>query len=81
MTDKIQTLGTWALGLVLIGGGFWAMIWGVIDIAGAAGGKTKEWGKALIGLGVGVLGGFLIFIGATTLINWFKQGGSEIPFK
>lgn len=81
MTDTVTTVGTWILGLALVGGGFWLMIWGVMDIAGGIGGKTKEWGKAGMGLGIGVVGGFLAVIGAATIINWFKKGGSEIPLK
>lgn len=81
MTDTITTVGTWGLGLALVGVGFWLMIWGIMDIGSGIGGKTKEWGKAGMGLFIGVVGGFLVAIGAVTIINWFKKGGSEIPLK
>lgn len=79
MNAVIENIGTWAIGLVALGVGFWLIIWGVIDIGGALGGKTKEWGKLLMGLGVAIVGGFLLMFGGTKLLALFKSNGQDIP--
>lgn len=79
MTRIIENIGVWGLGIVLLGVGFWLVWRSVLDIGSALGGKNKEWGKALIGLGIGILGGFLIIVGATRILSIFKTNGQEIP--
>lgn len=79
MIGILTKIGTWAISLATLGVGFWLVIWAVIDIGGALGGKTKEWGKLLIGLAVGIIGGFLMVFGGNKLLALFKSNGQDIP--
>lgn len=79
MQSIIENLGTWGIGLVALGVGIWLIIWGIVDIGSALGGKNKEWGKFLLGLGIGIIGGAIGWIGATRILSIFKSNGQEIP--
>lgn len=81
MGELIRTVGEWFIGLVATGVGFWLAIWGIIDIGSGLGGKNKEWGKFLLGLGIGIFGGFLIVVGGLKILALFKSNGQEIPLK
>lgn len=79
MESTIADVGKWAVSIVSLGIGFWLIIWAFIDLGGALGGKNKEWGKAILGIGIGILGGFLGWWGASNIISFFRSNGDEIP--
>lgn len=79
MESTIADIGKWAISIVSLGIGFWLIIWALIDLGGALGGKNKEWGKAILGIGIGILGGFLGWWGVSNIISFFRSNGDEIP--
>lgn len=80
MESTISELGKWAISLVSLGIGFWLIIWAFIDLGGALGGKNKEWGKAILAIGIGILGGFIGWWGVSNILSFFRSNGDEIPF-
>lgn len=70
---------TWVLGIVLIVVGMFLIIRAVLDLRVALGSDNKEWGKAAIGVIVGVLGGWLAYMGTSSIISLFKATGNDIP--
>lgn len=79
METWINNIGTWGLGLVLIGVGLILIIRAVIDVGKALWKDNKEYGKAGIGFGIGALGTFLLYFGATSFIGFLKGLGNSIP--
>lgn len=75
----ITTVGTWALGLVALAVGFFLLIRALLDLRSALGGDNKEWGKAVVGLFIGLIGGLIGWWGASSIISWFRNNGNTIP--
>ncbi|MBC2242235.1 hypothetical protein [Listeria booriae] len=81
MTDTLKTVGMWIVSIIAVGGGIWLIIWGIIDLVSGLAGKNKEYGKVLLGIGIGVFGGFLMLWGGSNIISFFQSNGSQIPIK
>lgn len=79
MEQWIQTVGTWGLGLLLLACGFFLIGRAILDIRHALGSDNKEWGKAGLGLFIGLIGGLMTVWGASSLISWFQNNGQSIP--
>lgn len=79
MESTLKEIFEWGLNLVMIAVGSFLIIRGLIDVGGALGGRRKEWGSAIMGIGIGLLGGFIGWWGATNIIDFFKSNGDEIP--
>lgn len=80
MEGTLTTVGTWAIGLLLIGAGMFLVGRAILDVRAAIGKETKEWWKAVIGVFVGIVGGFMTIAGAQRILSWFQGAGSELPF-
>lgn len=81
MVETVKTVGLWILNIVVVGGGVWLLIWGVLGIIGGAQGTNKEWGKVFIGVVIGLIGGFAMVAGGTFFWDFFQTNGSGIPLK
>lgn len=81
MQSLLENVGAWGIGLVALGIGLWLIAWGIIDVGGALGGKNKEWGRALLGLVIGIVGGWIGWMGSSRILSLFKSNGQEIPIK
>jgi len=79
MEDVVSDVGKWAISLASLGVGFWLIVWAIIDIGAGLGGKNKEWGKAILGIFIGIVGGFFGWWGAKNILSFFKSNGDEIP--
>lgn len=79
MENWIQTVGTWAVGLIALAVGLFLIGRAVVDVRAALGGSTKKWGDAVIGVIVGVIGGLLGWWGASNIIGFFKTSGATVP--
>ena len=79
MTSWLNNVGNWGLGLVALAVGIFLIIVAIISLAQALGGKDKQWGKALEGLAVGVIGGLLGWWGASSIISFMRRMGNEVP--
>ncbi|MTE03610.1 MULTISPECIES: hypothetical protein [Lactobacillus] len=79
MTDWITNTSSWGLGLVLIAVGLFLIAVGVLDLGRNLKGESKNWGGAIIGLVIAIIGGALTTWGATNFITFFKNGGQEVP--
>lgn len=78
-SNWIQNVGTWATGLVALAVGLLLIIRALLDVRAALGSENKEWGKACIGLFVGIIGGLIGWWGAEQIINWFKNDSAGVP--
>lgn len=79
MENVISDVGTWALSIVALAVGFFLIIRALIDLGGALGGKNKEWGKAILAIGIGIIGGFVGWWGVSNILSFFKSNGDQIP--
>lgn len=79
MESILNDVGTWLLGLVALAVGFFLIIRALIDLGGSLGGKNKEWGKAILALGIGIIGGFIGWWGVSNILSFFKSNGDQIP--
>lgn len=79
--DTLKNVGVWILNIIAVGGGLWLIVWGVIDLVSGLSGKNKEYGKVLLGIVIGVVGGFLILWGGNSILNFFQNNGAGIPIK
>ncbi|EPM6858982.1 hypothetical protein ACTPGW_002608 [Enterococcus faecalis] len=79
MTSVIENVGFWALNITLLVVGFGLIISGIFGVGSGLWGKNKEYTKAVIGLLIGILGGFLGWWGASNVLEFFKSNGQDIP--
>lgn len=79
METVLTDVGKWAISLVSLGVGLWLIIWAFIDLGGALGGKSKEWGKAILAIAIGIVGGFIGWWGVSNILAFFKSNGDQIP--
>lgn len=79
MTNWVNNIGNWGLGLVALIAGLIMVIAGIIGIAGALSGKEKDWKKAAENIGIALLGGLIGWWGASSILSFFKSKGQEIP--
>lgn len=78
-TSWISNVGSWGTGVVALIVGVLLIIRALLDVRAAVGTENKDWGKAGIGILVGILGGFIGWWGAEQIIGFFKNDGADVP--
>lgn len=79
MLNWILNSGNWAIGLLLAAVGIGLIGVALIDMFKSVKGDPKNWPGFIIGLLIGLFGGFFLIVGATGFINIFKSKSNEIP--
>lgn len=79
MLNWILNSGNWGLGLLLAAIGIGLIGIAAIDMFKSVKGDTKNWAAFIVGLLIGLLGGFFLVVGATGFINIFKSKSNEVP--
>ena len=79
LSTWISHTGSWILGAIALGSGFALIISGIIVITLNLSGTSQSWGKAALGLVIGILGGLIGWWGAAAMVSFFKNQGKEIP--
>lgn len=79
MSNYVLNTGGWFLAIVLVAVGIGLIIRAVMDLWKAWGGAEKDHKSALVGIGIGIVGGLLLAWGSTALVAFFTSKGSEVP--
>lgn len=77
--DWIRNSGSSILNVVLLAVGIVLIIRAFMDVGGALGKGNKEWGKAGIGLAVGLIGALLLGFNAQGAMSFFSGKKDVIP--
>lgn len=79
LTDYLNKVGDWGLGLVLVLVGFGLIIAAVRDLYAGLAPANKDMKKAGIGLAVGILGALILYWGSKTITGFFHNLSNEVP--
>lgn len=79
MEQWMVNIGTWIISLAALGVGIFLIVRALFDVREGLGGKSKDFGKAAIGIAIGLVGGFIGWWGGSNILNFFKNNGQQIP--
>lgn len=79
MLNWILNTGNWGIGLLLAAVGLGLIGVAALDMFKSVKGNPKNWAGFIIGLFIGLLGGFFLIVGATGFITLFKSKSNEVP--
>ena len=79
MTEAILEIGRFVIGLLLTFGGVYLVYTGIKSVIKGLGSEPQDWKKAIIGIAIALIGGMMLLLTATGVINYFKTNGQTIP--
>ena len=79
VTQYVNKVGKWGLGVVMLLVGFGLLIAAVRDLYAGLAPVNKDMKKAGIGVAVGILGALIMYWGATNIMGFFQGLSTEVP--
>lgn len=79
VTQYVNKVGEWGLGVVMLLVGFGLIIAAVRDLYAGLAPANKDMKKAGIGVAIGILGALIMYWGATNIMGFFKGLSTEVP--